>query len=94
MGGAEGVTIQLALHGGNDKGNSLGSSNSCGGGGGVRGGRGVAEGLTIQLALHGGDDKGNSLGSSSGCGHNVEGSCSGTAKVTVGSIQQPLVSCV
>ena len=63
-------------------------------GGGGGGGRGVKEGLTIQLALHGGDDKGNSLGSSSGCGHNVEGSSSGTAKVTVGSVQQPLVSCV
>lgn len=50
--------------------------------------------LTIELALQAGDDEGNSLGSSSCGGHNVEGGSPGTAQVTVGGVQQPLVSSV
>lgn len=50
--------------------------------------------LTIKLALHGWNDKGNSLGSTGGGWDNVQSCCSGTTQVTVGGIQQPLVSCV
>ena len=50
--------------------------------------------LTVELALELGQDKGNSLGSSGGGGDDVEGSSTRATQVTVGCVEQPLVSSV
>ena len=48
--------------------------------------------LTIKLSLELGQDKGHSLGSSGSGGHDVEGSSASPPEVSVGCIQQTLVS--